>query len=585
MAAQIATAKESRNVDRVNILLVDDQPARLLSYRAILDPLGENLIEAQSGTEALGRLMDTEFAVILLDVNMPGMDGFETASIIHEHPRFEKTPIIFVTAINVSELDRLRGYDLGAVDYVTVPVIPEILRSKVTVLAELFRKRRELQNLNFNLAAANEELRIERNREVYKLNETLRNANAELASANSSLEAEIAERRRTEGLLKDADRRKDEFLATLAHELRNPLAPIQSALNVYRMVPKAEAREQLLGTMERQLLLLVRLIDDLLDVSRITRGKLTLRKQQVEVNDVLAAAVETARPLIESSGHALRIDIRDGERSLYADSQRLAQVFANVLNNACKYTEPGGTIWLGASAAADELVVSIRDSGIGLTTEQRTHIFDLFMQVDASLERARGGLGIGLTLVRRLVEMHGGQVQVSSDGLGQGSEFIVRIPMAEGEKSAISEPADEVPDNSCRGLRILVVDDSRDGADMLTLTLEVLGHQVVTIYDPLKALAAAEAFVPELAFLDVGMPGLNGYELAVMLKRQPWASNLQLVALTGWGQEEDRRRSAEAGFNEHFVKPIDLGTIQGICHAAQAQLAGVDGSPATDAGL
>jgi signal transduction histidine kinase len=564
-------ANEVHNPDPINILLVDDQPARLLSYRTILEPLGENLIEAQSGTDALGKLMDTEFAVILLDVHMPGMDGFEAASLIHEHPRFEKTPIIFVTAINVSELDRLRGYDLGAVDYVTVPVIPEILRSKVTVLSELFRKRRDLQTLNRNLAVANEELRVEKNREVHKLNEILSAANAELAATNASLQSEIAERRRAEELLTEADRRKDEFLATLAHELRNPLAPIQSALNVHKLESEAEARNQLIGIIERQVQLLARLVDDLIDVARITRGKLTLRKQHVSVQDVLTAAIETVRPAIEGAAHTLRIDIRDGDVPLYADAHRLGQAFANVLNNACKYTAPGGTIWLSADRDDGQLIVSVRDSGIGLTEEQCARIFDLFVQIDASLERARGGLGIGLTLVRQLVEMHGGSVTVSSDGPDRGSEFVIRIPIAANDDVGVAPLEPSSPTIVGHALRILIVDDNHDGADMLALTLSILGHHVSAIYDPLKAVAAAESFLPDIAFLDIGMPALNGYELAASLKSQPWASEMLLVALTGWGQEENRQRSATAGFDEHLVKPIELETIDRVCHRVLAK--------------
>jgi len=560
--------KPEQNLDPVNVLLVDDQPARLLSYRTILEPLGENLIEATSGADALGKLMDAEFAVILLDVNMPGMDGFETASLIHEHPRFEKTPIIFVTAINVSDLDRLRGYDLGAVDYVTVPVIPEILRSKVMVLAELFRKRRDLQELNRNLESANDELRVERNREVHKFNEILRKANAELASANASLQVEIAERRRAEARLTEADRRKDEFLATLAHELRNPLAPIQSALNVHKLEAEPDARRQLIGIIERQVHLLARLVDDLLDVARITRGKLDLRRQNVRVHDLLAAAIETARPLVDASGHTLVAEVADGDVVLFADAQRLSQVFANILNNACKYTAPGGRIELQARAAAGQLAVTVRDNGIGLTAEQCEHIFDLFVQADASLERSRGGLGIGLTLVRQLVQMHGGQVEVRSEGLGRGSEFTIRIPIA---AEFTATPADAAPAVAAvveRPLRVLIVDDNHDGADMLALTLSIMGHQVATVYEPLEAVAAAESFRPDVAFLDIGMPTLNGYELAALIRPQPWASRLLLVALTGWGQEENRQRSAAAGFDEHLVKPIELETIQRICQLA-----------------
>ena len=563
--------------DRVNVLLVDDQPARLLSYRAILDPLGEHLVEAQSGTEALGRLMETEFALILLDVNMPGMDGFETASMIHEHPRFEKTPIIFVTAVNVSDMDRMRGYDLGAVDYVTVPVIPEILRSKVMVLAELFRKRRELQKLNASLAAANDELQVEKAREVHKLNETLSDANSELASINASLQAEIAERSLAEERLREADRRKDEFLATLAHELRNPLAPIQSALNVYRLSPDiGPAGSDLLGIMQRQMQQMVRLIDDLLDVSRITRGKLTLQKQRTDLASVLAAAVETARPLIEYAGHELRVDIPAIEFPIHGDPQRLAQVFANLLNNASKYTESGGTIWLTAVQENNEIAVSVRDTGIGMSSAQISRIFDMFMQVDASLERARGGLGIDLTLAQHLLEMHGGRIRARSEGLGCGSEFITWLPLGAGEVVDAGQPAVENIDASTQTLRIMVVDDNRDGADTLTLLLGILGHQVLTLYDPLEVVDAAADFLPELAFLDVGMPNLNGYELASRLRRQRYAPDLLLVALTGWGQENDRRRSADAGFDEHLVKPIDLETIGRICHWAQAREPGVD---------
>ena len=565
------------DADRVNVLLVDDQPARLLSYRAILDPLGEHLVEAQSGTEALGRLMETEFALILLDVNMPGMDGFETASMIHEHPRFEKTPIIFVTAVNVSDMDRMRGYDLGAVDYVTVPVIPEILRSKVMVLAELFRKRRELQKLNASLAAANDELQVEKAREVHKLNETLSDANSELASINASLQAEIAERSLAEERLREADRRKDEFLATLAHELRNPLAPIQSALNVYRLSPDiGPAGSDLLGIMQRQMQQMVRLIDDLLDVSRITRGKLTLQKQRTDLASVLAAAVETARPLIEYAGHELRVDIPAIEFPIHGDPQRLAQVFANLLNNASKYTESGGTIWLTAVQENNEIAVSVRDTGIGMSSAQISRIFDMFMQVDASLERARGGLGIGLTLAQHLLEMHGGRIRARSEGLGCGSEFITWLPLGAGEVVDAGQPAIENVAASTQTLRIMVVDDNRDGADTLTLLLGILGHQVLTLYDPLEVVDAAADFLPELAFLDVGMPNLNGYELASRLRRQRYAPDLLLVALTGWGQENDRRRSADAGFDEHLVKPIDLETIGRICHWAQAREPGVD---------
>ena len=277
------------------------------------------------------------------------------------------------------------------------------------------------------------------------------------------------------------------------------------------------------------------------------------------------------RPAIEGAEHTLRIDIQVGDVPLDADAHRLGQAFANVLNNACKYTAPGGTIWLTAVRDGAQLVVSVRDSGIGLTEEECVRIFDLFVQVDASLERARGGLGIGLTLVRQLVEMHGGSVTVRSDGPDRGSEFVIRIPIATIDDGAVALQEPFAHAVIRRPLRILIVDDNHDGADMLALTLSILGHHATAVYDPLKAIATAESFLPDIAFLDIGMPALNGYELAALLKSQPWASDILLVALTGWGQEENRQRSAAAGFNEHLVKPIELETIDRICQRALAE--------------
>lgn len=572
-------ASDTSGTGPASILMVDDNPARLLSYRAILEPLGENLVEASSGMDALRRVMDEEFAVILLDVNMPDMDGFETASLIHQHPRFEKTPIIFVSAVNVSDLDRLRGYKLGAVDYVMVPIIPEILRSKVMVLAELFRKRAELQNLNSSLAVANAELadanaalQAEKAREVNKLNQSLTATNVDLARSNRSLQIEILERRNVEDRLRQADRRKDEFLATLAHELRNPLAPIQSALNVRRLAqcgPTAED-DELQSVMERQMRHLVRLVDDLLDISRITRDRLELRPEPVEMSRVISAALETVQPLVEAQRQVLKVTVPDAPLLMFADPHRLSQVFANLLSNASKFSETGATIELAVQVGTDTVAVSVRDRGIGIDTEQLRNIFDMFTQVDFSLERARGGLGIGLTLARRLVEMHGGTLTASSAGLGQGSEFRVSLPlsMLEDVGNYDGSPRLETFAPVANPLRILVVDDNRDSADMLALSLKLMGHEVLTLYDPLAVVDAALQYLPDLAFMDVGMPVLNGFDLAAKLRSQSWPGNHspRLIALTGWGQEEDRRRSEQAGFNEHLVKPADLETIERVCH-------------------
>ena len=545
------------DVTPVNILLVDDQPGRLLTYRAILEPLGERLVEASSGTEALQRLMEEEFAVILLDVNMPGMDGFETASLIHQHPRFERTPIIFVTAVNVTDMDRLRGYKLGAVDYVMVPIIPEILRGKVLVLAELFRKRRELQ-------LANRALQVEKARELESLNASLRQANAELAARNLDLRNEIGERIRAEGALREADRRKDEFLATLAHELRNPLAPLLNALNVRRLAEPG-AEDPLQALMERQLALLVRLIDDLLDVARITRGKLVLRRRATTLQEVLQSAVETATPMVDQGRHALRVEMPPLPVPLYADRLRLSQVFANLLNNAAKDSDSGGRIDLVATVDEDHVDVLVRDAGIGLSPAQAQGIFELFTQADTAIERARGGLGIGLTLVRQLVEMHGGEVAVHSEGLGRGSEFRVRLPRGPIPSEPVASDADPDALPRMAGRRALVLDDNRDAADTLAMMLELLGLEVRRLYDPLEFETAYTAFAPELVFLDVGMPGRSGYSVASALRALPGGEQVLLVAVTGWGQPEDRRRTLAAGFDHHLVKPPELPAIRAIC--------------------
>ncbi|MGH8076175.1 MAG: ATP-binding response regulator, partial [Lysobacter sp.] len=513
-----AAALAAATADPVTILLVDDQPGRLLSYRAILEPLGERLIEASSGDEALSCLMREECALILLDVNMPGMDGFETASLIHQHPRFERTPIIFVTAVNVSDLDRMRGYKLGAVDYVMVPIIPEILRSKVMVLAELFRKRRDLQVANETLAAANTELQREKSRVLEALNESLRVANTELAERNLQLQLQIGERERAEARLLTLDRRKDEFLATLAHELRNPLASLSNAVNVLQLAAQRRS-EPLYATMERQLGLLVHLIDDLLDVARISQDKLTLRSVATTLEAVLDAAIESVAPLLQTTGHVLHRQLPTQPVPLTGDPARLSQVFSNLLSNAAKYSDAGNDIVLSAHLDGERVVVSVEDRGIGLTSEQALEIFEPFAQIDASIERARGGLGIGLTLVKRLTEMHGGDVSVHSDGLAQGCRFNVTLPLAVAQPDSAPAMHDAIVASAkAAPCRALVIDDNQDSADTLAMMLELLGHDTRRLYDPRAAVETVEAFEPDVVFLDIGMPGLSGYDVARMLR-------------------------------------------------------------------
>jgi signal transduction histidine kinase len=571
------SSPRAATLEPVRILLVDDQPGRLLTYQAILEPLGEQLVQASSGREALKLLMEDDFALILLDVNMPDMDGFETASLVHQHPRYEKTPIIFVTAVNVTDMDRLQGYKLGAVDYVMVPVIPEILRSKVEVLVELYRKRRELQLLNASLAAQNQALQREKARELQALNESLRVANEALASRNIELQNEVSERAHAEERLRDMAERKDVFLATLAHELRNPLAPLQNALAIRRLEADGAA-DPLQDTMERQLALLVRLIDDLLDIARIAQGKLTLRPAAVALTDVLDSAVEVAQPLLDAGNHCFHMTLPAEDVTLHADRVRLAQVFANLLNNAAKYSDPGSRIDLDASLddARDEVVVTVRDTGIGLADDQLEAVFDVFRQVDTTIERAHGGLGIGLTLVEKITGMHDGRVEVESPGLGGGCTFRVCLPRRRpAAADALDAPATgsalavmDTGDGMQAMARVLVVDDNRDAADTLAMMVRALGHEVAQVYDPLQVEAAVERFAPDLVFLDVGMPGRSGYDIARSLRQRRDARALGIVAVTGWGQPEDRERTRAAGFDEHLVKPPQLEAIRRLCAGA-----------------
>ncbi|HYX73455.1 MAG TPA: response regulator [Steroidobacteraceae bacterium] len=558
--------------DRVNILLVDDQPARLLTYQSILGELGQNLVLAHSGREALDKLMHDEFAVVLLDVSMPDMDGFETAEMIHAHPRFEKTPVIFVTGIHISELDRLRGYKAGAVDYVSIPVVPEILRSKVAVLVELYCKRHELRQLNRILANANKQLaeanltlQAEKTRELETLNATLHRANAELERTNRSLHIEVAERARAEQALQEADRNKDEFLAMLAHELRNPLAPIHNALQLLRMQPSAGQSQWAQEVIQRQLACLSRLVDDLLDVSRITRGKIALTREPVEVATLLTRALETIDPLLQERGHTLTLQVPPQALRVDGDPTRLTQALGNILGNAAKYTERGGRIELTCEEHGTEVEIRVRDNGIGIPAELLPRIFDLFTQLDRRTDHSTSGLGIGLALVRRLVEMHGGSVSALSAGAGAGSEFVIRLPLLLDEVVRAHDESRALErDTLTPPRRILLADDNPDALESLATVLRLRGHEVYSARNGAAALETAALYMPEVALLDIGMPFVDGYEVARRIRSQEWGRAITLVALTGWGQESDRRRSEEAGFDAHLVKPLDLDKLAAV---------------------
>jgi signal transduction histidine kinase len=552
--------------DQAQILLVDDQPARLLTYEAILGDMGEKLVTARSGREALQLLMHNEFAAILLDVSMPGMDGFETAALIHEHPRFERTPIIFVTAVHVTDLDRLRGYKLGAVDYVYVPVVPEILRGKVQVLVELYRKRRELQRLNAQLELANANLAAEKTRELERVNQDLQRANEELAAANDTLKAEVSERGRAQAALQDADRRKEEFLAVLSHELRNPLAAIDSAV---KLIQHKTLFDPQLGwardVLARQIAHLGRLIDDLLDISRISRGKITLRREPVELVAVLARAVETVRPIIEARRHDLQVQLPERPLRLNGDLVRLTQVVSNLLSNAAKYSPEGSRIDVNAAIepglnGAADVAIRVKDIGMGIAAEELPQVFELFRQLDRS-NHDEGGLGVGLALSRGLVELHGGTIEAHSDGAGHGSEFIVRLPelIMTTESSPDSETVWGAAETS--KLRLLLVDDNVDSARTLAMLLELSGHEVRVAHAGAAALETADQYHPDCVLLDIGMPEMNGYEVARRLRKDRHFDG-ELVALTGFGRDYDREQAQLAGFDHYLVKPVDYQKLQ-----------------------
>jgi PAS domain S-box-containing protein len=374
------------------------------------------------------------------------------------------------------------------------------------------------------------------------------------------------ERMRLVGQLKDADRRKDEFLAILAHELRNPLAPIRNSLELLsRSGVDSSSLEQARSVMERQIDQMVRLIDDLLDVTRISQGKAQVRKETIELASVTRSAVETTRPFIEAQAHELTITVPSKAVYFDADPTRLAQVIANLLDNAAKYTEKGGHIWLTAERQDTAVTISVRDTGIGIAAENLPHIFEMFSQAAPALERSQGGLGIGLALVRGLVELHGGKVEARSEGIGKGSEFVVRLPMPDIPiQQEPVEPADSGNLPSVRKCSILVVDDLRDTADTLVKLLVMMGHEAHTAYDGLEALQAAATYRPDVVLLDVGLPKMNGYEVARHIRQQPWGPGMALIAVTGWGQEEDKRRAVDAGFDHHMTKPVSPAALENL---------------------
>jgi signal transduction histidine kinase/CheY-like chemotaxis protein len=698
---------------KADILIVDDRQDKLLAYQTILEELGQNLFTATSGEQALKRVLERDFAVILLDVNMPGMSGLETAALIRQRNRSAHVPIIFITADYSDDSRMARGYALGAVDYIGSPIVPEILQAKVKVFVDLYllaqqakeqaqehialaeekiaraaaeqatRRLSFLAQASVALAGSLDPVAITRElaglcvpfladvcvlalaaehgesvsmevawmsndarqgllrrsvaaATIPRLDEAmvrvLKSGKPAIFSAGSidvaaicpedalrashvGAEADfrvnglavlpLAARNRTLGALllgmgpsgrefdadamsmatdlagraavaldnarlyakiREEDRRKDEFLAMLAHELRNPLAPIRNAVHILQVSDKDSAkREWATEVIGRQLNQLVRLVDDLLDVSRITRGKIELKVEAIDAHKVVAAAVETSRPLVDAFEHTLSVLLPPEPLHLTGDFTRVAQILANLINNAAKYTDKGGRISLTVAREGVDVVFRVRDTGMGIPPELLSHIFEPFVQIDRTLDRSRGGLGIGLTLVRRLVEMQHGRVFASSEGLDRGSEFTVTLPAADltlQTKGTIKEsiPSTELPPDLC----ILIVDDNRDVAESTAVLLRLEGFEAHVAYDGEEALRMVRRLHPTAVLLDIGLPRMNGFEVAERIRSEPEYRDILIVGVSGYGQEEHRLRSRQAGFDHHIIKPIELSTLTGL---------------------
>ncbi|MFT3996490.1 MAG: response regulator [Asticcacaulis sp.] len=516
--------------DTPHILLVDDLEENLLALEALLRRDGLNLIKARSGVEALEVLLKQDVALALLDVQMPEMDGFELAEVLRGSERTRRIPIIFLTAGSADITRRFRGYEAGAVDFLQKPIEGDILRSKVEIFVELYVQRRQLATQRDALQARDEE--------------------------NQRL---LDESRRAADALIEADHRKDIFLATLAHELRNPLAPIRNGLQILRMAPEGPMAANVRDMMDRQMTHLVRLIDDLLDVSRVSQGKIELKRERLTMQAAAQAAVETAHPLIEQSGHSFVLDLPPTPVWVDGDLTRLAQVISNLLNNAAKYTPDGGRIALELRTDGSDAVLRVTDSGLGISPDMLPRVFELFTQIDRNMHRAQGGLGIGLALAQRLVAMHGGSLHAESAGQDQGSTFELRLPLAAADEN---HTAGTETGQSQKPLQVLVVDDNQESAKTTAWMLELIGHRTSTVHDGPAALDAAAEDTPDAILLDIGMPGMNGYEVCRELRLRPELKHAVIIAQTGFGQDSDRQAAFDAGFDHHLTKPVNFDTLK-----------------------
>lgn len=533
------------------ILLVNDDKPTLIALKAILSNsslnFGYQIFEAQSGEETLRLVLKHQFAVIILDVSMPGIDGFETAQLIHSRSISAFTPIIFITAYYADEINRLKGYELGAVDFLLTPILPQVLRSKVEVFVELAKKTLILENKSKELTALNKSLKVKQYQELQKHNDLLK--------------LEIEERKIAEREVNEINRKKDIFLATLAHELRNPLAPIRNSLQILETIDTLSPKyKQFLNIISRQTDQMVRLVDDLLDVSRISLGKILLQFNELPVEEVIRAAIESSNNLIQARDHQVKVVIDIKDLYVYGDKVRLVQIISNLLNNAAKFTPRNGLISLSVSQENDFAVIKITDNGIGLSKEHLETIFDLFVQHGRVEDAAQEGLGIGLSLVKNLTELHGGEIIVESPGLGLGSTFTVKFKLIDVPKTERLTTKPVV--NGLEVSKVLVIDDNIDAANTLADLIGMYGHEVQTAYTAKVGIEIAKFFQPQIIFLDIGLPDMLGYEVANVLRNDGHNKDCFLIALTGYGTENDKQQAIDAGFDIHLTKPLTLDKIK-----------------------
>jgi two-component system, sensor histidine kinase len=523
-----------------DILVVDDNQTNLIAIEAALTSLGRSLVLAHSGVEALARLLDQDFALIILDVAMPGMDGFETAKLVRTRERNRGTPIIFITGLSWQDDAVLRGYELGAFDFLMKPIRPEVLRAKATVFVQL-------QERTIELAEKADELRRAQTRAYER----------ELQAQRRRFEAEVLERQMQQ--LAETDRRKDEFLAILSHELRNPLQPLQTAVEVLEHDPDAPVPARIRTIIQRQVQHITRLVDDLLDIARLNAGKLELRREPVSLAVVVDEAVLACTPAIKARKHTLSIDGESAPAIVYGDPVRLVQVVCNLLQNAVKYTEPGGRIGVEWGTDAERGFIRVTDTGRGISEELVPTIFDMFIQERTTSDGA-GGLGLGLGLVKRLVEMHGGTARAQSPGPGRGSTFEISISLA--DRAATDRGASgRAVTPGASPLRALVCDDATDLRELVADLLRLRGHEVAVVEDGVTAVELICRDRPDVALIDIGLPDMDGYEVARQVRAKLGDARPRLIAMTGYGTINDRATAFEAGFDAHIVKPATADQI------------------------